>query len=169
MLPANWLTEVIKLAALVVLAATVYFVFWPRIKVLLGEKNADLRSIELATRYEDSLQNELEEFAFQGLQLRHIRAAMQGGEVVCLFVNDGASALNLRIETNGDADGTIQPDEYLPAGETGSIRLSASGLGVENDIHFTIRYEDERGNVHRDRYNFSSDEGLLRDRGDAFS
>ena len=162
MLPANWLTEIIKVAGLCVLAITLYTVFWPRIKVMLGERHADLRRIELSAQYQDLQVNGDDIPADHGLVLRHVKAAVHNGELICLFVNDGGSALTLRIEATDEVVGTIGPGDYLETGQTGSIRLRGPVLTTERDILFTIRYEDERGYVHRDQYRVDGDERTLR-------
>ena len=160
MLPANWLTEVVKVAAFVVLSITVYLVFWPRIRVLLGEKNVDLRSIELSAQHKDPETNADDSATYRGLVLRHVRSAVRDGKTICLFVNDGDSALNLRIEAQGDVDGTIEPGDQLRAGHTGSVTFDIPTM--KNDISFTLRYEDERGYVYREQYQVNADERILR-------
>jgi hypothetical protein len=160
MLPANWLTEIIKIAALGVLAITFYFVIWPRIKVMLGERNADLRSMELSAEYQGSEVGDDEGTIHRGLLLRHVKAAIRNGELICLFVNDGDSVLNLQIEDDGEVTGTIEPWDHLKAGHTGSIKLKMPT--IENDIVFTLRFEDEWGYVYRERYRFGADEHILR-------
>lgn len=55
MLPANWLTEVIKVAAFAAVALSFYFVFWPRIRIILGkEEDSGLRSLDLMAGYKAS-------------------------------------------------------------------------------------------------------------------
>lgn len=159
MLPANWLTELIKIAASVVLLITIYIVFWPRIKDILGTDDAELRSIELSAEYQDADRELDESKVYRGLVLRHVRSARRDEELICLFVNDGDPALNVQIEAEGPLAGTIEPSDHLKAGHTGSLKLE--GWTNNDDISFTLRYEDERGYVYRERYRLTTNENLL--------
>lgn len=160
MLPANWLTEVIKVAAFAAVALSFYFVFWPRIRIILGkEEDSGLRRLDLKAGYEESITDTA---SHAGMHLRHIKAAWQGDELICLFVNDGDSVLNIQIEAELDCVGTVVPCDYLKSGETGSIRLQFPTSSRADDVPFSIRYEDERGYVHRTRYLIEAESQTLR-------
>lgn len=160
MLPANWLTEVIKVAAFAAVALSFYFVFWPRIRIILGkEEDAVLRSLDLKAGYKDW---PTDAATHAGMHLRHIKAGWQDNELICLFVNDGDSALNIQIEAELDCVGTVVPCDYLKSGETGSIRLQFPTSSRTADVPFSIRYEDERGYVHRARYLIEAESQILR-------
>jgi hypothetical protein len=160
MLSANWLTEIIKIAAFVAVAISFYIVFWPRIRVILGKDDSTLRSMELKAKYMGS-QSEDDAAIHQGILLRHIKAAWHEDELICLFVNEGDSALNIRIEIEEDAVGTMAPCDYLKSGQTGSIRLRFPSPSLADDVLFSIRYEDEMGYGRREDYLVEAEELIL--------
>lgn len=57
---------------------------------------------------------------------------------------------------------TVVPCDYLKSGETGSIRLQFPTSSRADDVPFSIRYEDERGYVHRTRYLIEAESQTLR-------
>lgn len=161
MLSANWLTEIIKIAAFVAVAISFYIVFWPRIRVILGKDDSTLRSMELKAKYMGSQSEDDAAAIHRGILLRHIKAAWHEDELICLFVNEGDSALNIRIETEENTDGTMSPCDYLKSGQTGSIRLRFPSPSLADDVLFSIRYEDEMGYMRREDYLVEAEDLIL--------
>lgn len=80
--------------------------------------------------------------------LRLVRLARSGQDVICLFVNDGASASHLQVTATDCRRATIDPIALVPQ-STGHVRLVEVDAAV---LSVDLRYLDAAGTPRTDTY-----------------
>lgn len=136
-------------AAIVLFLYTAQIWLIPILKNIFGltnDRSAERASMLLNEYYDQRRKQEAElrSSIKTSPQLQMIKAAKQDDEVVCLLVNQGGLASNLRIEPIGARIATIEPRQALQKGQTGSVSLRDFERG-ENDLQFQLSYENQLG------------------------
>jgi hypothetical protein len=151
MMPSNWLTVLITLLAGAVGTIYTFQVIWPRVKGLLTA-TPGARTRQAKMRYQAALVEENVREEITQIILKPIRSVQQDREIICLFLNEGGSVLNLSVEAESGVSGSIEPADLLEAGQTGGIRLRLPTTYEFDEVAFTVRYQDRSGRPGRAAY-----------------